>query len=126
MSLPKLLTRSANADDARWTDSGATQYLSDREGDLWLVVIAAMALDVALTVFGLSVGLQEMNPIARHALDTAGVFGLAGLKLGALLVGVCCLWLVPDPYRSVVPIGLAVPSVVAVGVNAALIAVVLL
>jgi hypothetical protein len=126
MSIHELLTRSANADDARWTDSGVTQYLSDRERDLWVVVVAAMSLDVMLTVYGLSVGLQEMNPIARHALDTTGVAGLAGLKLGALSLGVCCLWLVPDRYRPVIPLGLALPSVVAVGVNATLIAWVLL
>jgi hypothetical protein len=126
MSIHELLTRSANADNARWTDSGVTQYLSDRERDLWLVVVAAMSLDVMLTVYGLSVGLQEMNPIARRALETAGVLGLAGLKLGALSLGVCCLWLVPDRYRPVIPLGLALPSVVAVGVNATLIAWVLL
>jgi hypothetical protein len=93
-----------------------------RERELWFVVFAAMLVDVTLTVHGLTLGLTELNPIARAAIDTAGVLGLYAIKVGALFVGGCCRLVVDDRYGVVVPVGLAVPSLVAVGVNTAVIA----
>jgi hypothetical protein len=130
MSFQELFTRSTENENAdshrRAAGIRAIQRLRDRERGLWAVVVVAMALDVLLTAYGLSIGLQEMNPIARRALDVAGAFGLVGLKLTALAVGLCCCWLVPGRYRPVVPLGLALPSLAAVGINAALIALVFL
>ncbi|MEF8784866.1 MAG: DUF5658 family protein [Haloarculaceae archaeon] len=93
-----------------------------RERELWFVVFAAMLVDVTLTVHGLTLGLTERNPIARAAIDTAGVLGLYAIKVGALFVGGCCRLVVDDRYGVVVPVGLAVPSLVAVVVNTAVIA----
>jgi hypothetical protein len=93
-----------------------------RERDLWFVVVAAMLVDVTLTVHGLTLGLREANPFARAALDAAGVLGLYALKLGALAVGGCCRFVLRDRYGFVVPLGLGLPSLAAVTVNAAVIA----
>lgn len=93
-----------------------------REQELWFVVFAAMLVDVTLTVHGLTLGLTEVNPIARGAIDAAGVLGLYALKAGALFVGGCCRLVVDDRYGVVVPVGLAVPSLVAVLINTVIIA----
>lgn len=95
-----------------------------RERELWFVVLAAMLVDVTLTVHGLTLGLTETNPIARSAIDAAGVLGLYGLKAFALAVGGCCRLAVDDRYGVVVPVGLGIPSLVAVGINIVVIAVV--
>lgn len=84
-----------------------------------------MLVDVTLTVHGLQLGLQELNPVGRVALDAAGVLGLYALKAVAIGMGVCCVLLVPARYTALVPLGLAIPSLFAVIVNSVLIAVVL-
>lgn len=95
------------------------------ERDLWILVAAAMLVDVTLTVHGLQLGLVEVNPIARHALGSFGVLGLYGLKAVALGLGGFCRLCVGDRYGAIVPLGLAIPSLVAVCVNSVLIAFVL-
>lgn len=87
------------------------------EHELWIVVVVAMVADILLTVHGLQIGLKELNPVARQALEFAGVFGLFVLKGMALLVGVCCRPLIPDRMNVVIPLGLAIPSVCAVLIN---------
>lgn len=84
-----------------------------------------MLADVTLTVYGRQLGLVESNPVARGVLSDVGVIGLVGLKGVALGIGGCCRLLVTDRYGAVVPIGLAVPSLAAVGVNTAVITYVL-
>jgi hypothetical protein len=96
------------------------------ERDLWILVAAAMLVDVTLTVHGRHLGLVEVNPVARHALAGFGVLGLYGLKLVALGLGGCCRLGVGDRYGPVVPLGLAIPSLIAVCVNTLTIAYVLL
>jgi hypothetical protein len=91
------------------------------ERDLWILVAAAMLVDVTLTVHGRQMGLVERNPIARHALGWFGVLGLYGLKSIALGLGGCCRLLVDDRYGALVPLGLAVPSLAAVSINSLLI-----
>jgi hypothetical protein len=91
------------------------------ERDLWILVAAAMLIDVTLTVHGRQLGLVEVNPIARHALGGFGVLGLYGLKVVALGLGGCCRLTVDDRYGALVPLGLAVPSLTAVGIYSLLI-----
>lgn len=93
----------------------------DSERELWIVVVAAMLADVPLTIYGLRVGLTELNPIARSAIEIAGGFGLYALEVIAIIMGVCCTQVVPERYVALVPLGLAIPSVCAVLVNAMLI-----
>ena len=92
-----------------------------RERELWFAVVAAMLVDVTLTVHGLTLGLTEVNPVARATIDAAGVLGLYALKAGSLAVGGCCRLAVKDRYGAVVPVGLGVPSLIAVVVNSAVI-----
>lgn len=96
--------------------------LSGAERELWIVAIGAMIADVALTAHGLALGLEEMNPIARQAIDRAGIPGLYGLKGVALLVGAFGRLLIPARATGLVPLALGIPSLCAVGINAALIA----
>lgn len=96
------------------------------ERELWFTVVAAMLLDVTLTMHGLTIGLVEANPVARYALDTAGILGLYALKIAALAIGVSCRLGLDDRYGPIVPLGLAIPSMVAVIVNTTVIAAVTL
>jgi hypothetical protein len=89
--------------------------------ELWVGVAVVMTADLALTAVGLAHGLAERNPVARWALAQAGIAGLAGLKMFALCLAACCWFAVPRRYGSVIPLGLILPSAVAVGVNAVLV-----
>ena len=91
------------------------------ERELWGLVIAAMLMDVTLTVHGLQIGLREVNPVAVEVLDMAGAVGLYLMKGGALLVGLVCRPLLPSRYTALIPLGLAIPSLFAVIHNSALI-----
>ncbi len=122
MSLQDQLTSAVDADGSLHSVAKFGQF----ERELWFVAIAAMLVDVTLTVHGLQLGLRELNPVARSALDTAGAVGLYGLKAAAVGVALCCRPLLPARYQVIIPLALALPSVVAVGINATLISWVLL
>lgn len=116
-----------SADSTRSSDPGHAHPLvtaATVERELWLVVVGAMLIDVTLTVHGRQIGLVERNPVARLSIDAFGVLGLYGLKIVALGLGGACRLAVPDRYGPVVPIGLAIPSLLAIGVNAIAIAIV--
>lgn len=81
-----------------------------------------MVVDVTLTLHGLQLGLQETNPMGRFALDTVGAPGLYGIKMVALGIGVCGRQLLFDRFTAIVPLALLLPTVVAVAINSALIA----
>jgi hypothetical protein len=95
---------------------------------LWALVLVAMALDVALTGIGLSLGLRERNPIALLVIESIGLLG-AGLVLNGLVlaVGLANWLLLPRLFptqrqqRYLIPLGIALPSWGTVGVNAMLI-----
>lgn len=86
---------------------------------LWALAVTAMVLDIALTGIGLSMGLEERNPVALAAIESYGLL-TAGviLKGGAVLVGYVCWRFYPGIHRGVIPLGLAIPSCVAVAINA--------
>lgn len=125
MSLRQLLSGSADADSSTGGDDGRSVpfvgRLAQTERELWLLVVVVMLLDVTLTIYGLQLGLEERNPVAKRALDSAGVLGLYGLKSMAVTVGLCCRQLVAPRLTPFVPLILAVPSTFAVGINAVLI-----
>lgn len=93
------------------------EAMGDLEWALWLVVALALAGDVVTTFVGLQLGLAESNPIARAAIDGWGLAGMLALKAFAVGVALCCRPLLPRAYRPVVPVGLAVPWLVAVVIN---------
>lgn len=112
----------------RWSshDQPLLRLLNQYERELWFVTLSAMLIDVTLTVHGLQLGLRELNPVARAALDSVGVLGLYGLKAVALLLGAVCVFVIPKRYTPLVPLGLAIPSVLAVVINTTVISYVLL
>ena len=96
---------------------------------LWGLAVLAMVLDLAITGVGLSMGFREGNPIARAFIDAVGLLA-AGLTLKGvvLLVGYGCWRLFPTVVprasanrRNLVPVGVALPSWVAVAINTALV-----
>ncbi len=95
--------------------------VSDLELLLWVLVCWALVLDIVLTAYGLSIGLVERNPLMRQALDAFGLSALALAKAGAVAVALVFRALWPE-YALVAPIGLAIPWVLAVVFNAALLA----
>lgn len=92
------------------------------ERALWTVAVAALVLDVVLTTYGLRIGLVEMNPLAARVIAESGVVGMVALKAAALTVGIVGRSLIPRRYAALVPLALGVPWLLAVGVNAVMIA----
>ena len=87
------------------------------ERHLWVIVGLALVTDVHLTYVGLQYGLTEGNPVARWAIGTAGIGALALGKVAVL--GIAGLVRRQYPrHGPVIPLGLAVPWVVAVALNA--------
>lgn len=97
----------------------ATDELAAVEPQLWAVAVAAAALDVWLTNAGLQVGLAEANPLVAWLVGGAGIAALALVKVGALGLGGLCRLFRPS-WGPWVSLGLALPWLVAVGVNATL------
>jgi uncharacterized membrane protein YhaH (DUF805 family) len=88
---------------------------------LWGVLLAVAVLDIATTYHGLSVGLEEGNPVARLLLEAHGLVGLVGLKLLVLAVAVAFRRLLDQPYRWVIPLAALLPWTTATAINVALI-----
>lgn len=117
---------SLDTTDANTVDSPAETTLSvvpgsvsDLELLLWALVCWALVLDVVLTAYGLSVGLVERNPLISQALDIFGLAALGIAKAIAVAIAFCFRMLWPE-YALVAPAGLAVPWLLAVAFNAAL------
>ena len=87
------------------------------ESSLWAVALVAMLLDVVSTDYGLAMGLSEVNPLGRMALDAFGSVGLFLAKLPVLVLATVGWWLLPETERWAVPLGLAVPWGTAVALN---------
>ncbi|WP_200862306.1 hypothetical protein [Candidatus Halobonum tyrrellensis] len=102
----------------------ALDTLARRERALWAVVAFALVGDLLLTGYGLSIGLVEQNPVAASVLGAHGLVGMAALKLPATALALGWRAVLPSLYRGVVPVALALPWLVALGVNAGLILVV--
>lgn len=99
-----------------------------RERMLWTLVVVATAFDLLLTGVGLSLGLQERNPIARVFIDSLGFLRGGLLLKGCVLAYGYGFWLLfPRLFpsnrrlRSLIPLGLAAPSWAAVGINTVLV-----
>jgi hypothetical protein len=100
---------------------GCYSVLARHERSLWAVVVLSALADVLLTYYGLQIGLTEANPIARGAIEGYGYWTMLALKGGALSVGVACWAALPDRFSPVIPLGLAIPWVVASLINLTLI-----
>lgn len=84
---------------------------------LWVFVIVGLIVDIATTMIGIHIGLNESNPAARSAIADYGLWGLIFLKAFALFVGMVCRPLIDQVYRPIIPAGIAVPWIVAALIN---------
>ncbi|MDS0258371.1 DUF5658 family protein [Haloarcula sp. S1CR25-12] len=98
----------------------ALDLLASVERELWVVVAAALVADVYLTQLGLQYGLREGNPLARHLIEAFGIGALAALKVGVVGLAGVVRELVPERQAPTIPLGVAIPWVVAVCVNGTL------
>ena len=89
---------------------------------LWGLVALSFVLDIGLTYYGLGLGLHEANPVARSFFAMLGVIE-AMLLLKGIVVGMALVaWVfVPRRYRPVIPLGVALPWLVASAINISLI-----
>lgn len=95
---------------------GFAEDLDSLERALWVVVVAAVVLDVVTTYLGLAAGLSEGNPVMRRAMHEVGFGALAA---GKLLVVAFAAWFraVRPEYGTTVALGLALPWTATVLVN---------
>ena len=85
---------------------------------LWVVAMATLVADGALTIYGIRLGLTEVNPVAAGLIADVGIVpALALLKSGAVAVAIGGWVVMPPDYRGLVPTGLALPWAAASVVN---------
>lgn len=100
---------------------GWLRDLPRRERDAWGLVAAVFVADVALTFAGLQLGLAEGNPLMAYAIGLGGIAALVLAKTMVLVVaGLVRHWRPED--GAAIAMGVAVPWLVAVLINAATIA----
>lgn len=90
--------------------------LSAVELELWLIVLATLTLDVVLTYIGLQSGLMEGNPIMGYAFEHVGFAVLGLVKVTVFGTAGLAREYAPE-YGAVIPLGLAVPWLLASVVN---------
>jgi len=100
--------------------SALLDELASVERELWLVVVATLVVDVWLTHIGLQHGLHEGNPVMRAAIETFGIAVLALTKVAVLGLAGLTRRALSEQRGVVVPLGLALPWVGAVLINATL------
>jgi hypothetical protein len=96
--------------------------LARRERTLWAAVAVTYVLDVVLTAYGLSLGFEEANPVARAAMLTVGPLP-AMVALKTVVVGVAVVFTryAPPGGRPLIPLAVATPWAVASVSNSLLI-----
>lgn len=122
MSAPDLHEPSVSDTDA--TIASPIERVADaaarHERLLWGVVVTALVADVLLTYAGMAQGLTEGNPAMRWAIEAGGIGALLAAKLSIVGVGVTLRTLRPA-HAGVIPLGLAIPWVLAAAINATLV-----
>lgn len=93
--------------------------LARRERALWTLLVLALVADVVSTVLGLRLGHAEGNPVIASVLADAGVLGFFGVKT-AVLGAAAGVRLALPQFRVAIPLGLALPWLLAAGLNATL------
>ncbi|MFB6074164.1 MAG: DUF5658 family protein [Haloarculaceae archaeon] len=92
--------------------------VSTFEGYCWLLVAVALLADLHLTAIGLQHGFAEGNPAMAPLIGAVGIGGLLLSK--AAVLGIAGLFRAHWPrFGPVVPLGVALPWLVAAAVNAA-------
>jgi hypothetical protein len=89
---------------------------------LWSLVAVSFVLDIGLTYYGLDIGLREGNPVARAFFEAFGVVESMVLMKSVVVGMALAAWVsIPERYRPVIPIGVALPWLVASAINISLI-----
>lgn len=92
--------------------------LAERERALWAAVAVTYVLDVTLTAYGLELGFEEANPVARAAMLVVGPLpAMVALKTFVVGVAVVFARVAPPPGRPLIPLAVAVPWAVASASN---------
>ncbi|WP_254543564.1 DUF5658 family protein [Halomarina pelagica] len=105
-----------------WNDRSPLSVAARHERAFWGLAATAMLLDVALTHYGLRLGLVEMNPIASQVIAQYGLPGMVGMKSFGFGVALFGRQVVHRRYAALVPLALALPWLVAVCINVVMIA----
>lgn len=106
---------------ANWPAGIGRSPSLDGERFLWGMVVFIMLLDVVTTTGGLQYGLQEGNALVGVAIETFGIAGLLLVKVVVLgLAATVVVW-IPDRVIPIVPLGLVLPTLIAVTTNIALV-----
>ena len=115
--LPTPASRSTSPDEASLASQIGTA-LWRNERLLWTVALLALLADVVTTLVGLEAGLAEGNPVVAGALADAGLAGFLGVKITVLALAGGRL--AAPRFRVAIPLGVALPWLLAAGTNAVL------
>ncbi len=97
-----------------------TNVLARLERWLWALAGLGFVADLVLTLVGLRLGMTEANPVVVAAIGQVGpLWGLLGLKIGALAFAVGISRRISPTIRPVVPLALGLTWLAAAGVNMA-------
>ncbi|WP_220222437.1 DUF5658 family protein [Haloplanus salinus] len=118
-------TASSQSTETTWATLGGTRLdalvagTTAHASSLWLVAVVTLVADGALTVYGIRLGLTEVNPVAAGLIADVGIVpALAILKGSAVAVAGAGWVVMPADYRGLVPAGLVLPWAFASVVNA--------
>lgn len=109
---------------ATWPAEVGRSPSIDGERLLWGMLVVVMALDVWTTMLGLQYGLNEGNQLVSAAIHAFGIPGLLLVKVVVLALAGGLASMIPDRATPVIPLGLVLPTLIAVTTNLALVAMV--
>lgn len=84
---------------------------------LWTAAIAVVVGDMATTLYGLSIGLSERNPVVAVVIAEFGLAGMIGLKAIAIGWVVAVGRILGRTYGLAALVGLILPQTAAVVLN---------
>lgn len=103
------------------TRADRSRFLRD-DRRLWAVPLVALLLDVLTTLYGIEMGLTELNPVVLSLVPSFGLLGSLVLLKATVLGFALTAWVVlPLRYRAAIPFGIAIPWGIAGLLNAQLI-----
>ncbi|ADQ67359.1 hypothetical protein C499_07915 [Halogeometricum borinquense DSM 11551] len=103
-----------NVSTSATTVTNLLDLLAEREGVLWVAVVVTYLLDVALTAYGLSLGFEEANPVARATMVLFGPLpAMVALKTFVIGVAVVFTRIAPPMGRPLIPLAVATPWAIA-------------
>lgn len=111
-----LRPRARPTGDGRGPLGGGVTGVVPAERLLWTLVVVALVLDVALTYWGLQLGLVEWNPVMRWAIAALGFPSLALSKVAVVGMG-GVIRSAEVVWAPAIPLGIGLPWTAAVVLN---------